>query len=397
MYSSEDVNVAHDNISFTPNTLTYNVDKNSHEGRKITKSKLGIAAHTHYEESKNGGLQAMFDIDMSKFKPSEDVHFFPTKLRGPFNYGAKELREFASLLRGLADKYPKLTKDGVFHQIEGHEKLLVSYINETVRRRVQPSFSGYVSFLHGQLQKKSPAPSVSSKRHFDSQIKNATTNKKAFDAIFVIHKDIQHAKNTLVGILSKNSPYKETILGEPSKPEGFVATLDGKPVKLVDRHHFSSANFDWNEKVKPVHNPLVVTWVRINPPTAGHEKLINKGEDIARRIGAKHKIVASRSHDKDKNLLSPTQKLTWLKSIFPSKNVSVAAPDKSTLVAQLQHFHNQGVKDLTMVVGADQIKDCQEILAEHNGPGKLFHFNRARVVSAGDSIQVEGGRKEPRN
>jgi hypothetical protein len=397
MYSSEDVNAAGDNISFTPNTLTYNVDKNSHQGRKIMKSKLGIAAHSHYEESKNGGLQAVFDIDMSKFKPSDDVHFFPTKLRGPFNYSTKDMTTFATSIKGLAEKYPKLLKDGAFDKIKGHEQTLISYINDTVRRRVEPSFSGYVSFLHGKFQKKSsdsPALSSSMRKQMDSGIKDATENKKAFNAIFDAHKDIQLAKNALVGSLSKSSPYKETILGEPSKPEGFVITQNGQPVKMVDRQHFSSANFSWNEKSNPADNPLVLTWGRMNPPTAGHERVINKGEDIARRTGARHEVVASRSQDSKNNPLTPTQKVSWLKSMFPGKNVSVAAPDKSTLVAQLQHFHNQGVRDLTMVVGADRMKDYNDILAKYNGPGKLFHFNRARVISAGErdnqSKGVEG-------
>jgi hypothetical protein len=395
MYSSEDVNAAGGDISFTPNTITYNVDKNSYQGRKIMKSKVGIAAHTHYEESKNGGLQAVFDIDMGQFKPSDDVHFFPTKLHGPFNYSTKDMSQFADALKGLADKYPKLLKADAFEKIKGHERTLVSYINDTVKRRAQPSFSGYVSFLHGQYAKKSSDSSMGAiKRQMDSGIKDATENKDAFNAIFDAHKHIQTAKNALVGALSKSSPYKETILGEPSKPEGFVITNNGRPVKMVDRDHFSHANFEWNEKVNPDDNPLVLTFGRMNPPTAGHERVINKGADVARRIGAKHEVVASRSQDSKNNPLTPTQKVSWLKSMFPGKNVSVAAPDKSTLVAQLQHFHNQGVKDLTMVVGADRVKEYQDILARYNGPGKMFQFNRARVISAGNrddqSKGVEG-------
>jgi hypothetical protein len=72
----------------------------------------------------------------------------------------------------------------------------------------------------------------------------------------------------------------------------------------------------------------------------------------------------------------------------------VASPEAGTLIAQLQHFHNQGVKDLTMVVGADRVEEFQKLLAKYNGEGKLFNFRRARVVSAGerdpDSEGVEG-------
>ena len=400
MYTSDEVQkTANNHLSFTPNTLTYNVDKNSYEGQKIMKSKIGIAPHTHYEQDPNGELRAVFDIDLSKFKDSEDVHFLPTKMRGPFEYKSADISKFVTSLRKAQEMTAKLHKNNSFEPLKDHEKLLLSYINNAIKNKNSPSTEGYVAFLYSQFKKRSDHLKTDKnkekvKKQLDDETKNVLDNKKAFEDVFTAHRHIQDAKNTLVNVLSRNSQYKESILGEPSKPEGFVVSLHGRPIKLVDREHFSAANFDWNTKVNPEDNPLVLSFGRMNPPTVGHGKMIEKGQDIARRIGAKQAVVASRSQDKEKNPLSPTQKLSWLKSMFPGKNVSVAAPEAATFVAQLQHFHNQGVKDITIVAGSDRIKEFQGILSKYNGPGKLFDFRRARVVSAGerdpDAEGIEG-------
>jgi len=388
MYTAHDVHGDSKKISFQPNTLTYNIDKNSHEGQKILKSKIGVAAHTHYEQTPEGKLQAVFDIDMSEFKPSDDVHFLPTKLRGPFQYKPKDISEFIKNITLAKDINEKLKKSGGFEAIKGHEALLLTYINNAVKNKQQLSPEGYISFMYSQLKKKTEHLKLAQtqnklKGEIDAEAKNVTANKKVFANIFKAHGHIQAAKNVLVNVLGKASPYKETILGNPSKPEGFVVSVHGKPVKLVDRQHFSAANFDWNARANPSDNPLVMSFGRMNPPTAGHEKMIKAGEDIARRTGAKHQVVATRSQG-PKDPLTPQQKMQWYKQFFPGKNIGVAAPDAPTLIAQLQHYHNQGVKDLTMVVGSDRVKEFQSLLAKYNGEGKLFNFRKARVVSAGE-------------
>jgi hypothetical protein len=392
MYSADEVQKSSNtNLSFTPNTLTYNVDKNSYEGQQVMKSKVGIAAHTHYEQQPNGELRAVFDVDMSKFTPSDDIHFLPTKLRGPFEYKPAAISKFADALSSAQKMNQKLQKSGAFEAIKGHETLLMSYVNNVIKNKKAPSPEGYVAFIYGQLKKKTEhlkldKTKVKWKGVLDTEVKNVMDNKQAFSDIFKAHRYIQDAKNVLVDVLSKNSSYNETILGDKSKPEGFVASINGQPTKLVDREHFSAANLDFNSKVDPSENPLVLSFGRMNPPTVGHGKLIAKGADIARRIGAKQSVVASRSQDPKKNPLSPTQKISWLKSMFPGTNTSIAAPDAPTLVAQLQHAYNQGVRDLTMVVGADRVAQFQHVLSHYNGegPGKLFNFHRARIVSAGE-------------
>ncbi len=402
MYTGQEVTDYNNKLTFTPNTLTYSVDKNSGDGRKILKSKVGIAPHTEYEQMPNGNLQAKFDIDLSQFKKNDDVHLFDTKVSGPFHYPATQKKEFVDNIKKVMELQFKLNSNPENKEIlKSHEKLLLAYINAAVKTKKDNSLEGYIAFLNRQFAKrvenvKQDKTKQTIRQDLNQELQNIVANKSVFKTLFQAHKHVQQAKDILVKTLSHNSPYKETILGVPSKPEGFVVSNNNKPMKLVDRQHFSAANFEWNERANPDHNPVVMSWGKMNPAHAGHGKVLAKGADIARRTGAKHVAMTTNNKDKtDKdNPLTAADKVKWLKSMFPGQEVALAGRENSTIVAQLQQLHNKGTKDVTIVAGADRVKDYTNILAKHNGPGKLFHFHKARVVSSGerdpDSDGTEG-------
>ena len=57
----------------------------------------------------------------------------------------------------------------------------------------------------------------------------------------------------------------------------------------------------------------VTTFGRMNPPTTGHMKLIDKVHSVATKHHASHSVVVSHSQDSKKNPLSPEQKKKHLK------------------------------------------------------------------------------------
>jgi murein DD-endopeptidase MepM/ murein hydrolase activator NlpD len=389
MYTGNEVTDHNNHLSFTPNTITYNVHKDSPEAKRILKSKIGIAPHTEYEKMPNGHLKAKFGVDLSKFSRHDDVHLMDTSVKGPFKYDAADKKKFSEHITNARQAFGKMVTHENAGILKNHEKTLLSYINSAVKTKKANSVEGYIAFLNRQFSNKIEGVKLdktkeSVRKQLTAELQTISQNKSVFNDLFTAHKQIQHAKNILVQTLSKGSPYKETILGTPSKPEGYVVHDNDKPHKLVDRQHFSTANFDWNEKINPEHNPVVMHWGRFNPVTKGHEKMINKGADIARRTGAKQLTVATGTHGDQKNPLTPQEKLRWIKTLFPGQSVALAGKESSTLVAQLQQLHHKGVKDVTIVAGADRVPQYTRILAKHNGPGKQFHFKRTRVVSSGD-------------
>ena len=67
---------------------------------------------------------------------------------------------------------------------------------------------------------------------------------------------------------------------------------------------------------------LVYAFGRMNPPTNGHGKLVQKVKQIAQQNKADHLIVVSHTQDKHKNPLSPKRKVAHLKKMFPNTNVN---------------------------------------------------------------------------
>ena len=77
---------------------------------------------------------------------------------------------------------------------------------------------------------------------------------------------------------------------------------------------------DFLQEQKEKH--AVMAFGRMNPITVGHEKLVNKVQDIANKVGGSAHIVVSHSQDAKKNPLNSAQKLKHAKRAFPGVNVT---------------------------------------------------------------------------
>lgn len=150
----------------------------------------------------------------------------------------------------------------------------------------------------------------------------------------------------------------------------------------------------------------VITFGRMNPPTTGHLKLINKVKEVAKKYNATHSIVVSHSQDSKKNPLSGEQKVKHLtryaaepiKEETGSKtNIVSSSKEKPTILHHAVDAHNNGVTHLHVVVGSDRVKGMHELLHRYNGVKAAhghYHFKKITVHSAGhrdpDSEGTEG-------
>ena len=123
-----------------------------------------------------------------------------------------------------------------------------------------------------------------------------------------------------------------------------------------------------------------MTFGRMNPPTRGHEKLVDRVKELAG--DGDHHVFVSGSHDPKRNPLNPKQKNSYLKSSFPGTNIS----QQPSAFHAMKKLHDDGYKDVTVVVGADRVDDFDRI-----GNHKDFSFDKFNVVSAGER---EGGEVE---
>lgn len=132
---------------------------------------------------------------------------------------------------------------------------------------------------------------------------------------------------------------------------------------------------------------VVFTFGRFNPPTIGHEKLINKVASLAK--GNNYRIYASHSHDAKKNPLDHPTKTKFMRKMFPKhgRNIIMDHDVKNALNA-LTKLYDQGFTKVIMVVGSDRVMEFSALTTKYNGVKARHGFynfeDGINVVSAGE-------------
>ena len=133
---------------------------------------------------------------------------------------------------------------------------------------------------------------------------------------------------------------------------------------------------------------LVFAFGRFNPPTTGHEKLINKVASVA---GSNpYRIYPSFTTNPKKDPLPHALKVAYMRKMFPNHRKNIIADSKmKTAIFIAEAVYKEGFKNLIMVVGSDRVKEFSTLLNRYNdAPDKsgnqLFKFDSVKVVSAGE-------------
>lgn len=133
----------------------------------------------------------------------------------------------------------------------------------------------------------------------------------------------------------------------------------------------------------------VFSFARMNPPTAGHQKLIDKVISEAAAIGCPYYIMVSHTVDKKKNPLPYDVKMDFIRKLFPSvkfmndvtyKKDSEVKPVK-TPFEMLEYLCQNGIKNVVMVVGEDRVENFENMIKPYIG--KDFDLDSFKVISAG--------------
>lgn len=129
----------------------------------------------------------------------------------------------------------------------------------------------------------------------------------------------------------------------------------------------------------------VMTYGRMNPPTTGHLKVIDKVKEIAHKVGGEAHVVVSHSQDSKKNPLSGEQKVKHLNRYSPDTHIHASSKEHPTFLHHAAELHKKGVTHLHMVAGSDRVKEYKEKLHKYNGThkGALYNFKKITVHSAG--------------
>ena len=141
---------------------------------------------------------------------------------------------------------------------------------------------------------------------------------------------------------------------------------------------------------------IVFAFGRFNPPTTGHEKVIEK---VAKIAGSNpYRIFPSHTQNPKKDPLPQALKTAYMRKMFKryARNIVVSKARNAIEIAV--ELYDQGYKNLVMVAGSDRVKVFDTMLNSYNGvEGKAhgyYKFDSIKIVNAGqrdpDSEGVEG-------
>jgi len=144
-------------------------------------------------------------------------------------------------------------------------------------------------------------------------------------------------------------------------------------------------------EVEKTKGTLTIAFGRFNPPTTGHEKLLDKVASSS--DDSDYIIVPSRSQDAKKNPLDPDTKVSVMQKMFPKhKNNIVNDKNNRTIFDVLKKAHTDGYTNVRILGGQDRVKEFEKLTGDYNG--KLYNFDNVEVMSAGardpDSEDVTG-------
>ena len=249
MYTKSDVQTTATHHHFKPNTIQYSVKRNSEHGRKIEHAHIGVAVHTEYKGDSQASMKAHFAPDTSGFKDHPDAHIIGTNTKAKAGeYTPKQRVQFFSHIKKAKEANQHVGGDAHIGPAAEHMK---TYINHTVRQGTTPSVSGLIKHITTKHDAKkallkTPAAQDKVESQKNQLVGHVKQHADKFRNTLDVHKHISAAKHVLVKALSNSDDFEHSIAGKKTGPEGHVAILGHKPIKLVDRRKggFAAANMN---------------------------------------------------------------------------------------------------------------------------------------------------------
>ena len=110
---------------------------------------------------------------------------------------------------------------------------------------------------------------------------------------------------------------------------------------------------------------VVFGFGRFNPPTTGHEKLIEKVASVA---GSNPFFIYPSHTTGPKDPLPHPKKIAWMRKMFPKYKKNIIADNNAkNAILIAEKLYKGGYKNLIMVVGSDRLKN-------------LIHFYRDTMM-----------------
>ncbi len=130
----------------------------------------------------------------------------------------------------------------------------------------------------------------------------------------------------------------------------------------------------------------VFAFGRFNPPTIGHQKLIETVLQTAEKANGKAYLFLSHKQNNKTDPLNFAEKQAYIQQFYPK--LAVGDAGANTIIKALQKIQAEGRTRIIMVAGSDRVEEFKKLLNQYNGkPDKqgndLYKFDSIDVVNAG--------------
>jgi len=138
----------------------------------------------------------------------------------------------------------------------------------------------------------------------------------------------------------------------------------------------------------------VFAFGRFNPPTIGHQKLLDKVQATAQKLNGKAYLFLSQKQNNTTDPLTQSEKSEFIKKFYPG--IDVGHADVKTIIQALQKIQSEGRTRIVMIAGSDRVQEFEKLLNQYNGkPDKagneLYKFDKIDVVNAGERDPDQDG------
>ena len=110
---------------------------------------------------------------------------------------------------------------------------------------------------------------------------------------------------------------------------------------------------------------VVFAYGRFNPPTTGHEKLIQKVVSVAGSND--YRIYPSHSQNAKKDPLPQALKTAYMRKMFKKYARNIIVTKSRNAIEIAVELYDQGYKNLVMIAGSDRVKVFDAMLNNYNG------------------------------
>ena len=219
--------------------------------------------------------------------------------------------------------------------------------------------------------------------------------------------EIKSAINTLIDIGDKTTQERKDAFVKDMSPDeirkfGVKNKLPKNVIyKMLEKYHYltffkhlkdimadgkiTPAELKSLSKIKEAKGRhIAFTFGRFNPPTIGHEKLLDRLSSVR---ADEYYVFLSRSEDSDKNPLSYRNKVAIMKKMFPRYARNIVVSPSNRVFDIVVDLYNKGASEVTMVVGSDRVREFDTLLKQYNDIKSrhgYYNFDNINIVSAGE-------------